>query len=374
MLTERAVATWNSGPEINGVEIEYPDPVGSPERRTLKPDAEVLPMFDKIMGQAIKRWLNPEVHVVTELSSGLDSGVVASVCSGIHSAAIQTRGILVPGEDGIHQQARRKEMIDLFGYVDHYVEAEDFPPLTKDGVRCRENLFIPWEECYYEAMDQLFLNNIQPGESIVLTGVGGDELFFPHWDELNADEKESLLKEISREDLNIPDFIHPAVVDSYFTTQNTIEKAPRSLVPTSSKEAAAYGGARYLRKGIWPVDPFCTPEIIHFCRALPTQWRDDRALEKKLLASKGCSEAVTNPTSPETFSEFMFNSLRGPSRQMILHTMEESILHEHGVIDADAYRSAFAKYCAGDEMNNADIHFYAAAIMEMALKCAASRN
>ncbi len=375
MLTERAAAYWESKNSYSTfIKIDYPSAIKSPAKRTLKPDADVLSMFEKIMSQSINRWLTPEAHVVSELSSGLDSSIVSVICSIVSNKTVHTCGILVPGEMGVMQQARRTEMINRFGYIDYNVAAENYPPLAIDSIRVKDNFIIPWEECYYEAMDQLLLTGIQPGKTIIFTGVGGDELFCPHWDELNSIEKEEKLREITIEDIKAPAFINKNIIETYLNSQKTIDKAPRSLAPTSSKEASAYGGARYLRRGVWPVDPFCTPEVIRFCRSLPESWRRNRMLERKFLSKKGCSEDVTFPKSTETFTYFMESSLREKSNIIIRKAMQDSILNQKGNISSELYLQLYNDYCKGKEMKETAVYFYSAAIMEMTLQCAETRE
>jgi asparagine synthase (glutamine-hydrolysing) len=369
MLTERATAKWESKNKYSTlIRIDYPKGLQSPTKQTLKPGADVLTMFEKIMSQSIDRWLTPEAHVVCELSSGLDSGVVAAICSTISNKTVHTCGILVPGEEGLRQQHRRNEMIDRFGYVDYSVAAENYPPLTIDSFRIKNNLIIPWEECYYEAMDQLLLQYIQPGKTIMFTGVGGDELFFPHWDELNQIEKDGILNKINIKDLKVPEFINKKIIEKYLISRKFIEKAPRSLIPTSSKEASAYGGARYLRRGVWPVDPFCTQEVIWFCRSLPKYWRNNRMLERKFLAKKGCSEFVTFPKSTESFTPFMESSLRGKSSIIIRQVMQNSVLAQNGNINLNIFLQLYSDYCNGKEIDRAAVFFYSTAIMELTLQ------
>jgi asparagine synthase (glutamine-hydrolysing) len=373
MLTERAVAKWQSTPAADtALTIEYPARISAPSKQSLKPGADVLAMFEKIMQQAINRWLTAEAHVMCELSSGLDSGVVAAVCSQNGHKPVSTSAILVPGQDGVMQQARRLEMIERFGYLDNAVLAEDFPPLATDGIRVRQQLIVPWEECYYEAMDQSLLAGIRPGQTVVFTGVGGDELLCRHWDELSAAERQGLVDGMGDKEPHVPAFIADKTVVSYLKSRKSIDKAPLSLTPTSAKEAAAYGGARYLRRGVWPVDPFCTPEVIWFCRSLPESWRNEKQLERAFLTKKGCSENVAFPASTESFDYFMESSLRGASRHTICEAMQDSMLNRTGNIDSALFLRLYDSYCQSDEMNDEALFFYSAAILETTLQCAAN--
>ncbi|CAM1361147.1 hypothetical protein TOREUM_20458 [Tenacibaculum litoreum] len=371
MLTEGAVANWESkNKESTSIKIDYPKEIKPPNKKELKPNVDVLSMFEKIMSQSANRWLTPEAHVVSELSSGLDSGVVSAVCSTISNKSINTCGILVPGKEGVIQQERRAEMIEKFGYTDYEIIAENYPPLDADSIRVKKELIMPWEECYYEVTDKLLQECIQPGRTIMYTGVGGDELFFPHWDELDLMEKEDILREVSFEDLKVPAFINKEVIDIYLSSQKSIDRAPRSLIPTSSKEAVAYGAALYLRRGVWPVDPFCSKEIIWFCRSLPENWRKNRILERKFLAKKGCSEKVTFPKITESFTPFMEYSLRKKSDSIIRKAMQNSILNRWGSINSELFLQLYKEYCEGEEMKESTVFFYSTAIMEMTLQCA----
>lgn len=375
MLTDRATAQWQSKLAADtALTIDYPASIPAPFKQILKPDADVLAMFEKIMQQAINRWLTAEAHVMCELSSGLDSGVVAAVCAQNGHKPVYTSGIIVPGEEGVLQQARRAEMIERFGYFDDTVPAENFPPLATGSIRVRQQLIVPWEECYYEAMDQSLLAGIEPGKTVVFTGVGGDELFCRHWDELSAAERQVLVNGMGDKEPHVPAFVTDKTVASYLKSRKSIDKAPFSLIPTSAKEAAAYGGARYLRRGGWPVDPFCTPEVIGFCRSLPESWRNKKQLERAFLTSKGCSENVAFPASTESFEYFMESSLRGASRNTIGEAMQNATLNQTGNIDSALFLRLYNSFCQGDDMKDGALFFYSAAIMEMTLQCVEFRR
>jgi asparagine synthase (glutamine-hydrolysing) len=370
LLTERSTATWEANNnDSRNLQIDYPPELPSPSPRSLKPGADVLGMFQTIMQASMTRWFSDDLSIASELSSGLDSGIVSAVASAIRPESISTYGLLMPGDLGSDQQARRQELIERFRLRDRTIDALKFPPFYSEGSRLRHMRVAPWEECYYESVEAMLKLVSEDGNVCILTGVGGDELFYPHWQEMGLQEREALLEEVIYKRSEIPDFLTSVVVEAYHDSLDTLDRAPRSIIATSALEGVAHGSALYLKNGIWPINPFCTPELAWFCRSLPKQWRDNRDLQRQLLLHLGCSPKVTHPEVTESFSPVMESALRHSARPLITKLFENSCLADLGLLKPKPFLSMYSDYCDGIPVKAQDIHFYAAAVLELTVRC-----
>jgi asparagine synthase (glutamine-hydrolysing) len=375
LLTERSCARWGmSNGEKSPLRIDYPLALSSPHPRTLKPGADVLAMFELILRSSMERWISPAVTPACELSSGLDSGVVSSVAASINSEPVHTLGIIVAGEMAEGQRARRKMFIDRFGFRDLTVEACRHLPLSPESERLRENRVVPWEECYYEATEQLFKLMPRTPGVVIFTGVGGDELFYKHWQELSSREREECLNEDSRDRADLPGFLTGAAVEAYYDTLDGLDLAPPSLVSTSALEAVSNMSAQYLRSGFWPVSPLCTPELVWFCRSLPLEWRENRELQRRFLLRLECPREVAYPEKTENFTPVMEAAMSNAARPLINEIFLDSRLADMGLIKPDILLASYADYCDGAALKGGALQFYEAAILELTLRCLESRS
>ena len=371
-LTERATLNFSmKKSNTYSYTIDYPQSVSTPSSsRELKPRADVLAAFDSILSGSIQRWINKEVGITAEMSGGLDSGCVVAAASSLLTQPLHTCGVIVSGEIGESQLSRRNEIASQFELRDSYIRAKDHLPFAKTGSRFSQDYFVPWEECYYEAFDKMYEGDSELSNRLLFTGLGGDELFYPHWNELENQEQHRQKNQedhgISPEE--IPAYINHETKAIYYNSIATLDRAPRSIIPTSSLESAGYGDARLLRSGIWPAHPFCTPELIWFCRSLPSKWRKNRRLQRDFLTRKGCATTVTHPSLPETFTDVMAHSLTKSSKSLIKALLEDSYLQRLGYIDADKFLQLYNKCCRNGKGEAYYPGFYAVTILELTLR------
>jgi asparagine synthase (glutamine-hydrolysing) len=135
----------------------------------------------------------------------------------------------------------------------------------------------------------------------------------------------------------------------------------------SSVEAVAYSSREYLKHGIWPVNPYCTPELIQFCRSLPWEWRKDRRLQREVLANAGCSRNITHPTQPEHFGHLMTRALQRAAPKVNL-LFKNSQLADLGYIDPGKFLTAYNYHIAQPQASGySDMDFYTVIAMEYSL-------
>ena len=135
------------------------------------------------------------------------------------------------------------------------------------------------------------------------------------------------------------------MVEAYKLRQR-IDDAPQGLSYTSVMESAAAVAPIYLRKGVWPVSPLTTPELVEFCRKLPLAWRHQRKIHRQVLTSFGYSKRVAFPRLAhlETFVGVMNYSLQTAAASVIEDVFENSLLEAQGLIDSRALLSAYRRY------------------------------
>lgn len=365
MLTERAVAHWTpaGSPRLR---IEEPPPVLSAPPRPLKTDADVLGAFGEILTASMARWIDVDgVVAAAELSGGLDSAIVAAVAARRLGRPLRTYGLRMPPPTGEPQAARRQELIDRFAFVDRFLDAAAFPPLA-DGSRAASSV-IPWLEFYTEAFDALAALARKDGATTLLTGIGGDELLYLHRFELTERELELEERDEFADPGKLPPFLTPRARERFLDSRFGIARAPQPAAMLSAVQSAGTASPLAMRRGLWPVHPLCTPELVRFCSSLPREWREQRALERRFLAQLGCGPSVTNPEVTESFSGLMDHALRTASRSLLETLFAESRLADAGLIDPARLRREYRRYCA-EGREGGDVTFWAVAILELTMR------
>lgn len=161
-----------------------------------------------------------------------------------------------------------------------------------------------------------------------------------------------------------PSFLTPQARESLGVR---LDLPPRSASSESAMECAALSSARYLRHGIWPVHPLCTPELVHFCARLPPHWRHRRRIEREALSRAGISRRVTHPEHIDDFSPAMAAALRGPARGLVRELFGDPALHRMGVVDRRELSRAYDAWCEDGPLDEA-VHYLAAAVTELCLR------
>ncbi|MGH8532704.1 MAG: asparagine synthase-related protein [Gammaproteobacteria bacterium] len=372
LLTERTRTRWSIREGRAGrLQIEYPTAVEPRRPRTLKPDADVLSTFRHILTASMRRWLDTaDPAVSAELSSGLDTGIVAAIGSDLSSQPVQTYGLVMPGEPGRLQQERRKQLIERFRFVDRPLMAEDYPPLSFGSRRVRENRIVPGHELYYEAFEAMLKLASAHGTNMLFNGNGGDELCSLYYEEWSAQQREQKRRDVLIERYDLHAFLTKRTYEIYRDTVYKVDRAPRASMPVSALTSAYAASPLYLRNGIWPVSPLCTPELVRFCRSLPHEWRAGRALQRRFLTYLGCSDTVAYPKSTETFIPVVQSALRQAARPLLQELFEQSRLTELGFVDRKKLLASYAEYCANDgpDVPDAEEGYYSVAVLELTLR------
>jgi asparagine synthase (glutamine-hydrolysing) len=366
-LTERSEAAWGAAGQ--GLEVCYPASCERTLPNKLKLGADVLGAFEDIATTSFQRWDNEAAPFGAQLSGGLDSSLVSLLASRLSPRPLLSYGLIMPGEPGAAQRARRAEIIRLGGLKDHALEAEGFPPFS---IPSSLNGVFPAQEYYYEAFERLLDLAIQNGSRTLLTGRGGDELCFPHYEELSPAERESRREAVEAPSSLKLRFLTPATRDAYRETYLSLDRAPRPASSGSGFHAAAASAPLFLRKGVWSIAPLRAPEVVAFCRRLPREWREGRRVQREFLLGAGCSRDLAYPESTESFEPLMQHSLRVTAAEFVGSLFRESRLAEQGFVHADKLVTAYEEYVESGGSDIGDV-FPRAAILELTIRSIEAR-
>ena len=336
MLTERAVASWSNA---LGLRIVYPVTKPYHAARDLTGDARVLDVFEDLFAGILRRWLGDEPSsVYSELSGGLDSGVaVAILRRRFPRAWVETFGLIMPGAIGMEQCARRQELVGAMGALDHPIEAARFP-LFYEEERVNDPI-IPWCEYYHEAFRELLIQVREHGGHTLFRGIGGDEISGLTLEELGEESSAGA----HEQPLLFPSFLTNEALQRLTEAQDVLDPAPAGAAASSFYQAAAACAPLFLRNGIWPLHPYGTPELISFCRNLPTEWRQGRTLQRRLLKRFGLSDRLVHPNPPESFLPVRDYTMR-ESASFVRRILADSRLVDLGLIKQNALIASYDQY------------------------------
>lgn len=232
---------------------------------TLSNGARVTDALRELIAENLRPFVEIAQHPLVELSGGFDSGCVGVAASGLRDD-ILSYGLIHGGVVGRQQRARRREIIDILGFDDHEYLADNNLELASLEIEeaqvtsFDDNQRIP---CAYGVE-----THPSGPVDLIMTGVGGDELCLEHT--------------FRREEWQLP-----------------------GSASSSSLTVAAGRSDMFLRRGIWPVNPLCSPDVIDFCRSLPRPLRANRAINVLMLARAGMSDGFIYPRFAEGYGHSM---------------------------------------------------------------------
>jgi asparagine synthase (glutamine-hydrolysing) len=363
LLTAGAQARWRPT-QPDDVEIIYPPPALRPRPRRVKDGADVPGAFVNQLRNVMRRWVGDDAPAFCHLSGGLDSAIVAAVASML-TPDVRTFGLELDGAMGAAQFERRQAMTHRFGWSDHAFAAGDHAPFGWRGFEHRRDRPFAWSECYLEGFGALLEEMRQQHGDIVLSGIGGDELCLPRWDEM-SDVEQAREQRAAEADRVPPDFVSLPALRHYEEARDSLDCAPPSLVATSVLQGATTSAPLHLRLGVWPANPLSSSEVVQFCLSLPRDWRDNRRIERETLTRWGLPVSVTHPSVVESFQPLMMETLRREARPWLAALFAKPALADLGIVDGRRLAQAYDAFCRGER--NDEWSFYAAAMLEMMVR------
>ncbi|MFD4635250.1 asparagine synthase-related protein [Streptomyces sp. NPDC058284] len=289
-LTERSTALWQD----RQLTLNYPAPAYHTHPRRLRPGANVLEAFGKVLDSAVARRAVVPENCAIELSGGMDSSNVAASLSHVYPGKLVAATLLLGGRFEIIHPHRCAIMIDAFSFPHSLtVPVADHLPFGPGGVRAEGGPVSPYDDPWIEAKAALTTDLKARGVTVSFGGNGGDELGSLREFEQTTHGTASPL----------PQWIGPRVRAVAHECEEGI--APATVVHEATLRGFASRNAHLLRNGLWPVSPLADPELIQFCEWLPRPWREHKTVHRLRLAGLGLSLDVVSPLNNENPAEVL---------------------------------------------------------------------
>lgn len=348
-LTERAEATFGSG---HGLQLAYPAPAVHKKPRKVWPGLDVIGIYEEELERAVAAWPYRPRETAIELSGGMDSANVAMTLAARGEREILAYALIFGGDIGQQQLRRRREMIEYCGFKDLRIDALEYAPLMTYGARAAGDAISPLAEAFHEAVERMLDQARACGISTVFTGDGGDELLG-----LRAAEWESLNKVPSRFNPNqqLPVWLGQRTIELVGHVDSNL--APSSVINHATLLGFAARTPQFMEARMWPLSPLCSPRLIELCEQLPLEWRHGKSLCRERLRRLGFSDEVINPPLRENFRHVMEYGLAEFGMPLLVKLLDDSILVDHGYVDADGLRAAHDRITGGGAMDTSIFAF-----------------
>lgn len=329
-LTERAKATFDA----EGIRVYYPEPAAHVMPRDIRPGADVIGAYETILAASMRRWRLPWSRTAVEVSGGFDSADILVTAASMDVRDISTYGLLIGGSPGAQQERRRTELLGKGTFRDVAIRAQDWPPFCADGRRGKGYAFDPGVEPYSEALDAALERVTANETSVVVTGVGGDELMsLRPWERGQRRRYAETAGSVQGKR-----FFTRRTYDTLNSAVGADPDVPATILTGPSLLAAASRTPVFLRNGCWPISPLCTPELMRFCEWLPVDWRRNRRLQRSRLKRAGLSHEWLYPHLQENFAHVMQIGLRHYGVPLLAAMMRDSLLAELDFVDPGCRR------------------------------------
>jgi asparagine synthase (glutamine-hydrolysing) len=340
-LTERTEMTWTS----SGLLWRMPEDSLTSVARPLERRDQVEDAYDSILQATLRRGIGVTADSACfEFSGGLDSANVVRAASAIWPKSIRTYGIIVPGQNGRQQRQRRLEFLSRGTCQDTPVEAAEARNLRRWS---EDKVFSPYDEPYAEALDLALVEAAQD-RSVVVTGIGGDELMsLAPWEKPKSSCTQSECTQKLMITMNAPP------LDARGDDQ---QRHPSTLVPEPALLAVLTRAPVFMRRGLWPVNPLCTPELQRFCSWLPADLRQEKRLHRALLCSWGMDDSWLTPPLRENFTGVMTTALTRAFEKLRGRTPRVWVLEETGIV-ADSETLTTALRSSPSHLHSAQISY-----------------
>lgn len=257
----------------SGVEAHLPEPVAHDGPHEIEPGADIEAMlFDTVVSLIAARPLDP-TRTAVELSGGMDSALTALAAAEVAGRRLMSIGAQFGGAMGEAQRGRRLLLCQNAGFDDLSVPAERFAPFSSASLRRTRYGVWPEDENYPELFEAMFGMLRAAGIDTLISGFGGDELYFAYEGEEPASAAEPL--------------------PCPFLTAHGAEIAagarsayPQGWLQQSCWQSAASQSQRVLRYGLWPVHPYQNPALARFVSRLPYAYRRNRRVLRQALTRR----------------------------------------------------------------------------------------
>ncbi len=336
-LSERSSAYADA----EGLHLVYPAPAEHAQPSELAEGtdgAALVGAFEALVDHIYARRPLAPAQVAAQLSGGKDSTNLALSLALAHPGLITPCALLIGGEAGHQQIARRRMVVDHAGFApDVTVSAVRHPPLGPGGLRqARPEAVSPLDEPHLEAADALAQALMARGITTVVAGFGGDEV-------ARAPRPGDGLVRAPQ----VPAWCGERVRDLLGEVNTSI--SPATVAPETALVALEVATPLLARCGVWTLAPFTDPELVRFGQRLPLEWKHDKRLLTERFAARGLPAAVLYPRLRENFGHLMNHAVEQYATRLLRGWGKDLHLIDQGFLDAAVFSETVERAAAGPD-------------------------
>lgn len=308
LLTERSTLTFSNDGLFHDLPVE----------------AEKLQRLESIDSyvaeQAVRNLISDELitagvtpkNAACELSGGIDSSVVATIASSIVGPGLSTLGLLVEPEATDDQRVRRGQLISSIrakDYAERMVEPNaDIFPAQID----LDEIF----DFFIQGFNKLWSSASGHNASLILKGVGGDELEFAEASLGKPCSSASILTELSCE----------------ARRSQFLGLHPQGGVSPTAFVGLQHHAAPMFRHGLLQVAPLASPAVAAIFKVMPKIEALDRNVLRRIVASELHSGTFLTKYPKENFGLVVSNGVVRTD-DAIHQIVSNSKLIDIGIVD-----------------------------------------
>jgi len=313
-----------------GVDAVLPEPVRHDGPRETPPGVDVEALFrETVISILDARPLDPR-RTAVELSGGMDSALTALATAHVTGDGAMSIGAQFDGAMGEAQRARRLLLCRAGGFADLSLPAGRYAPFAPQSLRRRRYQVWPEDENYPEIFEAAFHMLRAAGIDTLVSGFGGDELYFAYRGEAEEDG-------VAVEPPSCP-FLTARGMATALSARSTY---PSAWLQQTCWQSAASQSQRLLRYGLWPVYPYLNVALARFVSRLPAAFRRDRSILRRTLTKWLGDPAFETAYVKESFDPVARRGI-AENRAYLQQLVEQSPLSLHGEVDTAAILAALA--------------------------------
>lgn len=325
LLTERAVVFARPG----SVRYQYPMAVEPALAESESQLEDSVASFEAWLDHVMQARPLEVGSAAIELSGGMDSATVACAL-GERSKRLTSLGILLDDNEG--QQTRRREaIVRNLGLSDHTIAMSEFPPSLDLRPRTG-HMEYPLADFYLEAFESIWDTARARGCDVILTGLGGDQLFPVYLDELQS-ESGSGNAIVASARQRADALLTPAALEA--SRALPAIDAPPGPLQASLLASNLCQSPHLLKRGLWPISPLGDPQLASRCQRLPFPSRRDRRTMREYLARRLGTEIFALGYTKETFAPVLPALISSQAKQ-IRAQLDQCALADMGLVNRNA--------------------------------------
>ncbi|WP_250519374.1 hypothetical protein [Caballeronia sp. NCTM1] len=277
MLPERSTAIINK----TGVRVHAAPDAWLPARRSLKPGCEASALLSERLSSFVMDRFRISSSIAVEVSGGVDSALLVALMKHRSLKPRSLGAVISESQPNGPQTYRIGRIEERLQHEILRVCAWSFLDQTCRSVAAQYQPDAYGEYCY-GAFGRLWDDFVSAGCVAVVGGYGGDEILLPSESMLTVDET---VGQYSERRVNFP--------------------AAVPIVSPSALLACANHAPSLLRRGLWPIRPYCDPRLARFCYTLPAASGRDKRVFKDALASMSLADLFHDGYLKESLSDLI---------------------------------------------------------------------